>query len=229
MNNSNTSEETEVENDDKIERKNQKIFIKTNDEKKLTTQIIAVPTPSSVPSVATQSTSGRKRRLKSKEKSEELPENRLLKLNRQKFEHNFIVDERNPLKRLFCTLCNDSVLSYRWSIITDHLKTRKHMYLSEKMATESFITSLEAISHKNDNYDKNINFCEIPVFSVNEMGAEIQTHSGLRLGTQFHSNPIQSTSTQDPTRDYTNQSFHLNNNFYSDSVYISPQITGNYI
>lgn len=88
----------------------------------ITNRIISqnIPNPNAEPQKV------RKRKLKPKENSEELPEKRLIKLKKLQLNHNFIIDEKMPLKKLFCTVCKESIYSYRWSIVTDHLKSQKH-------------------------------------------------------------------------------------------------------
>lgn len=88
-----------------------------------------------------------KRKLKPKENSEELPEKRLIKLMREGLTHNFVIDMFCPLKKLLCTVCNESLLSYRWSIITDHLKSQKHKEFLDKKEPKNVNVLTQSINN----------------------------------------------------------------------------------
>ncbi|CAG2175093.1 unnamed protein product [Oppiella nova] len=128
-------------NDERIASKKAKLLIKPESElfsTPITTEItaipVATPTPLRAPTPTPiaesngeqQTKAKRKRRLKPKELSEESPEKRLIKLRKLDIENQFCIDPKAPTERLLCTLCDESILCYRWSIVTDHLKGRKH-------------------------------------------------------------------------------------------------------
>ncbi|XP_054154507.1 putative uncharacterized protein DDB_G0292292 [Oppia nitens] len=110
----------------------------------------------------------RKRRLKPKELSEESPEKRLIKLSKLQITHHFRIDDKHPAERLVCQLCEESILCYRWSIVTDHLKGRKHNQLVDKqliVSTNSLsagaIDNVQPVMQLNDTYGQTVNVTQL--------------------------------------------------------------------
>lgn len=134
---------------------------------KLNSTTIQKSNSESNPSINTNKIKTRKRKLKPKEISEELPEKRLIKLKKSKIIHYFIVDTKMPLKRLFCTVCEESIYSYRWSIITDHLNSKKHREslnnIEDQLLTDAFMCT----TNNNNSSDTGL-----PVLSVLPVNAD---------------------------------------------------------
>jgi len=106
--------------------------------------------PEAIPYKKKEQQTTRKRKLEPKENSEELPEKRLIKLQKLNLKHNFIIDPKIPLKKLFCITCEESILSYRWSIITDHLKSQKHKEYSLNMQNQE-LTDVQIFTAMDNN------------------------------------------------------------------------------
>jgi hypothetical protein len=141
--------------------------IRAQNQKITTNRIISqnIPNPKAEPQKV------RKRKLKPKENSEELPEKRLIKLKKLQLNHNFIIDETMPLKRLFCTVCEESIYSYRWSIVTDHLKSQKHKESANNLRNQQLTNEKMCQTiHNNDS---------IPVVIISDNPCDLQNNLSL--------------------------------------------------
>ena len=240
--NSKSSDSEESEDSENSERPAKRANLTNNSDERPTTQIIMAASSSPLPlnHLIDEIKPKRKRRLKPKEESEESPYKRLMKLTKENIAHTFVVDPRNPLKRLKCLLCKDSVLCYRWSTVTDHLDTKKHNHLKERAFTKMLIEDTEHLVVHENVFDKHIEYNQTSnnmtysLIPSNPYIIPLEDNNNNKTS-DIYSNPIPSTSTQLPyptlnLDDLNNNGFQIMDLAYLGAMVPTPhsfQTSGN--